>query len=64
MTLDVFKTFPPNRDDPVAEINERHDGFVDIPAEVRRENGRLVITLFARDGGASWEYPLASFLRS
>jgi hypothetical protein len=62
MMLEVFKAFPPDSEGPMAQINLRHDGFVDIPAEIRRENGDLIIRLVARAGGAAWEYPLADFL--
>jgi len=62
MTFEIFKAFPPDREGPVAEICFRHDGMVDIPAEISRENGNLRIRLFAREGGLAWECPLADFL--
>jgi hypothetical protein len=62
MTFEVFKGFPPDREGPVAEICFRHDGMVDISAEISRENGNLSIRLFSREGGVAWEYPLADFL--
>jgi len=62
MTLEIFKAFPPDSEGPVAQISFRHDGIVDIPAEIRREHGELRITIFAREGGVAWEYPFADFL--
>jgi hypothetical protein len=62
MTLEIFKAFPPDSEGPVAQISVHHDGVVDIPAEIRRDNGELRITMFAREGGVAWDYPLADFL--
>ncbi len=62
MTIEIFKAFPPGRETAVAELNVRHDGVVDIPAEVYRENGELKITIFRREGGVAWEYPLEEWL--
>jgi hypothetical protein len=58
LTFEVFKAFPPDRETAVAELNFRHDGFVDVPAEVFWENGEMRITIFGREGGAAWEYSL------
>jgi hypothetical protein len=58
MRFEIFKAFPPNRESAVVELNVRHDGQVDIPAEIYREDGELRITLFQREGGAAWQYPL------
>ena len=41
-----------------------HDGGVDIPADVYRENGELMISIFAPEGGVAWEYPLDDWLRA
>ena len=64
MTIDVFKTFPPNREAPVAELNVRQDGFVDIPAEIYHKNNELRISLFGRDGGIAWEYTVKEWLKA
>lgn len=62
MTIEIFKAFPPGRETPVAELTVRHDGVVDVPAEVYRESGELKITIFRPEGGAAWEYPLEEWL--
>ncbi len=62
MEFDIFKAYPPDRDAVVAEVVHRHDGFVDISAEVSHVNGELTITIFGREGGPSWEYPLADWM--
>jgi hypothetical protein len=64
MKFEIFKAFPPDRDDPIVELNVRHDGVVDIPAEISRESGELRITLFAREGGVPWDYPLDAFIEA
>ena len=58
MAFEIFKVFPPDRDSPAAELNVRHDGIVDIPAEVSRSNGVLTLTIFQPEGGVAWTYPL------
>lgn len=58
MTFEISKVFPPDRESAVAELNVRHDGVVDIPADVYREDGQLKISIFGREGGVAWEYPL------
>ena len=58
MKFEIFKSFPPDRESAVAELNVRHDGVVDIPAEIYRESGELKITIFGRKSGLAWEYPL------
>ncbi len=64
MAFEIFKAFPPDREGPVAELNVRHDGLVDIPVEIRREKGELRIAIFARKSGVAWDYPLAEFLEA
>jgi hypothetical protein len=64
MAFEIFKAFPPDREGPVAELNVRHEGLVDIPAEIRREKGELRIALFGRTSGVAWDYPLAEFLEA
>lgn len=58
MTLEIFKGYPPDSEFPIAEICHRHDGVVDIPAEVRRENGQLRITIFGHGDGVGFDYLL------
>jgi hypothetical protein len=62
MSLEISKGYPPDSEFPIAEINHRHDGVRDIPAEVRRKNGQLRITIFERTGGPAWEYPLDDWI--
>lgn len=64
MTFEIFKAFPPDRDGPVAEINVRHEGLVDVPAEVYRENGELRIAIFGREGGVAWNYSLDEWVQA
>jgi len=64
MTLEIFKAYPPDSESAVAEINDRRDGAIDIPAEVRRENGELWITIFGRVGGVAWEYKLDDWVEA
>ncbi len=64
MTLEIFKAYPPDKEFPIAEINHRHDGVIDIPAEVRRVNGQLWVTIFGRTGGPAWEYPLDEWIEA
>jgi hypothetical protein len=56
MSIEIFKAFPPDRESAVAELNVRHDGTVDIPAEVFREDGELRINIFRPEGGVAWQY--------
>ena len=51
---EIFEAFPPGRETKVAELNDLHDGLVDVPAEVYRESGELRITIFGRQGGVAW----------
>lgn len=62
MTFEIFKAFPPDHETPVAELNVRHDGVVEIPAEICRENEVLKIKIFGREGGVAWEYSLADWV--
>ena len=62
MNFEIFKAYPPDQDAAVAQVTLRHDGFVDISAEVSRVDGELTITIFGREGGPSWEYPLADWI--
>jgi hypothetical protein len=62
VTFEIFVAYPPDRQTKVAQLSVRHDGMVDIPAEVDREGGELKITIFGRQGGVAWEYPLADWV--
>jgi hypothetical protein len=64
MTFELFKAFPPDRESPVVELNVRHEDVVEIPAEIRRENGEFRIILFARQGGAAWDYPVDELIKA
>ena len=48
----------------VAEFHVINDGFVDVPAELFRAKGQVMIALYPRAGGNPWEFPLADFLRA
>lgn len=64
MTIEIGATSPPHRETGVAEFHVRHDGFIDVPAEVYCENGVLMIGLYAREAGIQWEYSLAEFVEA
>ena len=51
MAIEVFIGYPPSRESPQAEFCIRHDGFVDIPAVLYREDGELMIEIFSRRWG-------------
>jgi len=48
----------------VAEFHVSHDGFVDVPAEVYEDGGKLMIAIYSREGGNPWEFPLADFVEA
>lgn len=62
MTIHVGIAYPPHRDEGVAEFHVTHDGTIDVPAEIFRDSGRLMIGLYSRADGLAWEYPLSDFL--
>jgi hypothetical protein len=64
MMIQVGEASPSHRENAVAESHVRHDEFIDVPAEVYRENGVLMIGLYAREGGIQWEYSLAEFVQA
>jgi hypothetical protein len=64
MTLEIFKGYPPDSEFPIAEINDLHDGGVEVPAVVSRENGELRITIYERAGGVAWEYKLDDWVEA
>jgi len=59
--FEIFKAFPPDDEEPVAQLHHSRDGRVDIPAEIHLANGELRITLFSRDAGPAWDYSVAEF---
>lgn len=62
MAFRIFKGFPPDRDSPVADFHEALDeGGINFPAQIYRQDGNLMITIFARTGEVAWEYPLDEF---
>lgn len=65
-TFDIGIAGVPYREGPVAQIcvTHRDPPSVDIPAEVYREDGKLMIELFPRRGEDSWELPLPDFLEA
>jgi hypothetical protein len=65
MTIKIFVGYPPDRDSPQAEFRISHDGLVDIPALLYREDGKLMIEIFSQAGGEpEWTLPLADFVQA
>ena len=64
MILEVDKAFPPDRESAIAEFYVSHDGGVDIPADVYRENGELMLSIFGRKDGVALDYPLRDLLEA
>lgn len=64
MTIQVGEASPPHRESVVAEFHVRQGDDVDIPAEIYRSEGRLMIALYAREGGISWEFSVAEFIEA
>ena len=62
MSIHVGITYPPHRDEGVAEFHVSHEGVVDIPAEIFNSGGRMMIALYSRNEGIAWEYTLSDFL--
>jgi hypothetical protein len=62
VSIHVGIAYPPHREEGVAEFHVEHDGIIDIPAEIFRSNGRLMIGLYSRNDGLAWEYSLSDFL--
>jgi hypothetical protein len=62
MSCEFFKAYPTDRDGPVVELNVRHDGVVDVPAEVRRDGGEVRVAIFAPTGGVAWDYAVDEWL--
>ena len=62
MNIHVGIAFPPHRADGVAEFHVAHDGVVEVPAEIFRADGRMMIALYSQTDGIAWEYPLSDFL--
>lgn len=62
VVFEILKAYPPDRDGVVAELTVRHGGLIDIPAEIYREDGELKITLFGRETGPAWTYPLSEWV--
>ena len=58
----IFVVYPPDREGRVAQLTVPHNGSIDIPTELYREDGQTLITLFSRDDGAAWTYPVADFI--
>jgi hypothetical protein len=64
MAIQVGEASPPHRDEMVAEFHVIHDGLVGIPAEMFREDGKLMIAIYSRSGSEPWEFSLAEFLEA
>lgn len=62
MTIHVGIAYPPHRNEGIAEFHVAHDGVVDIPAEIFRAGGHLMIALYSRADGIAWEYRVSDFL--
>ncbi len=60
MTFELFVGYPD--DDPVVDLMVPVDGdAVEVPAQVHRKDGELMVTLFSRQDGPAWTYSLAAF---
>jgi len=63
MEFQIAETYPPDRESQQPELCiYHHDGGVDIPALLYREDDELKIELFARSGGVEWTFPVAEFM--
>ena len=58
----IFVVYPPDREGRVCQLTVEHNGSMDIPTELYREDGQNMITLFSQQDGAAWTYPLADFI--
>jgi len=50
----IAYAYPPWREGRVIQLYISHDGSVDIPVEVYRDDGETVITLFSRPEGLTY----------
>ena len=62
VSIHVGIAYPPHRDEGIAEFHVAHDDSIDVPAEIFRADGRLMIALYSRTDGIAWEYELSDFL--
>lgn len=62
MSFRIFKIYPPDLESAVAQLTVLHGDIMDIPAEVFRVDGELMIRIFPRGGGEVWQYPLNKWL--
>jgi len=62
VTIKVNIAYPPHRDAAVAEFHVARDGKIDIPAELFRSDGHLMIALYSRESGIAWEYRVSDLL--
>jgi hypothetical protein len=60
--IDVGVAFPPHREERVAEFQVVRGDVVDIPAELYRSSGQLMIALYSKSDGIAWEYRVSDFL--
>ncbi|MGB6456659.1 MAG: hypothetical protein WBH47_19500 [Streptosporangiaceae bacterium] len=63
MKIDVGIATPPQRKEAVAELRVHHEGGgLSIPAEIFREDGKLMPAIYGLQGGIEWEFRIADFL--
>jgi hypothetical protein len=60
----ISKTFPPDEEWPVAEVNEEDDGGFNTPAVVRIEAGERRLVIYGKSGQVEWDYPFGAFVEA
>jgi hypothetical protein len=60
--INLFKAFPPDRDGPTVQFMIFRDGGVDVPADVSRDQGKVMLRIYCTSGAVDWEYDLSEFL--
>jgi len=62
VNFEIFKSFPPGRDAPVAELHVGYEHSVEIPMQVDRQQGELRVTSLDADGAIAWQLPLEALI--
>jgi hypothetical protein len=61
--FEIAYVYPPDQDGRVIELFVKDNGGgVSIPADVFHEHGEVMITIFGREGGRDWTWPVADFV--
>jgi hypothetical protein len=58
----LFVAYPPDREGRVVQLTITQGNEMDIPAEIFREGGQLMITLFSRGDTTGRTYPVTEFV--